>query len=329
MITVVVPAYNAVKTLPACLEALRSQTKPPNEIIVVDDGSQDDTIRVAREHGARVLTPPHQGPAAARNLGIHEACGDIILFTDADCEPVPNWVAEMVQPFTDPDVAGVKGSYLTRQKEGVARLVQCEFEERYDLQEQLKSIDVVDSYAAAFRHEVLNEIGGFDPAFPRADNEDVELSYRLERAGFRLIFNRQAVVYHWHPRTWRAYISRKMKRGYWRMMVYRLYPGKAFVDSYTPQMLKMQIALMYLVLGLSGLGLIYPILAWGAAAAFVGLCSSTLPFVRRAMRRDATLALSAFVFILVRALAFSIGIVGGLVGMIFFRPRLIRRTVDS
>jgi hypothetical protein len=94
-------------------------------------------------------------------------------------------------------------------------------------------------------------------------------------------------------------------------------------------MLKMQIALMYLVLGLSGLGFVYPILAWGAAAAFVGLCFSALPFVQRAMRRDATLALSAFFFILVRALAFSIGIVGGLLGMIFFRPRLIRRTMES
>ncbi|MBU4352886.1 MAG: glycosyltransferase [Nanoarchaeota archaeon] len=322
MISIIIPAYNAAQTLPACLAALQRQTQPPDEIIVVDDGSQDQTAQVARAYGAQLLEQPHQGPAAARNLGIRQARGDIAFFTDADCEPVPTWVAEMMRPFADPRVVGVKGSYRTHQQERVARLAQCEFEERYDRLERLATIDFIDTYAAAFRLAVLREMGGFDPAFPQANNEDVDLSYRLARAGCRLMFNRQAVVYHRHPNTWRAYLCRKIKRGYWRMMVYRLHPGKAMRDSYTPQLLKVQIALMYLVLGLAGLAFVFPPLVWGAVAALIGLWLSAIPFVRRAVQQDNALVIAALVFIVVRALAFAIGVAGGTVGMFFFRPAI-------
>ena len=322
MISVIIPAYNAAQTLPACLAALQGQTRPPGEIIVVDDGSQDQTAQVARAYGVQLLEQPHQGPAAARNLGIRQARGDIILLTDADCEPEPTWVAEMTRPFADPRVVGVKGSYRTYQQERVARLAQVEFEERYDLLERLSTIDFIDTSAAAFRLAALREMGGFDPAFPQAVSEDVEFSYRLARAGYRLVFNRQAVVYHRHPSTWRAYLRRKIKFGYWRMIVYRLHPGKALRDSYTPQLLKVQIVLMYLVLGLAGLAFIFPLLGWGALAALIGLCLSAIPFVRRVAQQDHALVVVAPLFIVMRALASAIGVAGGIVGMFFFRPAL-------
>ncbi|OGO76275.1 MAG: hypothetical protein A3K41_06915 [Chloroflexi bacterium RIFOXYD12_FULL_57_15] len=322
MISVIIPAYNAAQTLPACLAALQGQTRPPGEIIVVDDGSQDQTAQVARAYGVQLLEQPHQGPAAARNLGIRQARGDIILLTDADCEPEPTWVAEMTRPFADPRVVGVKGSYRTYQQERVARLAQVEFEERYDLLERLSTIDFIDTSAAAFRLAALREMGGFDPAFPQAVSEDVEFSYRLARAGYRLVFNRQAVVYHRHPSTWCAYLRRKIKFGYWRMIVYRLHPGKALRDSYTPQLLKVQIVLMYLVLGLAGLAFIFPLLGWGALAALIGLCLSAIPFVRRVAQQDHALVVVAPLFIVMRALASAIGVAGGIVGMFFFRPAL-------
>ena len=325
MISIIVPAYNAAQTLPACLEALQRQTQPPDEIIVVDDGSKDQTSQVARACGVELFEQTHQGPAAARNLGLYNARGDIVLFTDADCEPVSTWVAEMLYPFSDPQVVGVKGSYRTYQQERVARLVQYEFEERYDRLSRLAIIDFIDTYSAAFRSAVLREKGGFDPAFPRADSEDAELSYRLARSGCRLMFNRQAVVYHRHPSTWSAYLHRKIRFSYWRMIVYRLHPGKAVRDSYTPQLLKAQLALMYLVFGLAGLAFISPPLVWGAIAAFIGLWISAIPFSRRAMQQDHTMLIPALVFIVVRTLAFAIGVAGGIAGMFFFRPALLRK----
>lgn len=322
--SIIVPAYNSRGTIASCLEALLHQSVPPSEyeVIVVDDGSTDGTEEIVREYDVTYLPQPHRGPAAARNLGVARAAGDIVLFTDADCEPAADWLAEMLHPFADPDVAGVKGTYRTRQREVVARLAQCEFEERYDRLERLASTDFVDSHAAAFRVRALRKVGGYDPAFPHANNEDVDLSYRLARAGYRLRFNRRAVVYHRHPADWWAYLRLKAGRGHWRMVVYRLHPGKALHDSYTPQLLKLQVLLVYLIAGLAVLAVIWPVLGWAAGACLGGLALSAIPFTRLVARRDPEIANWAPLFVWARALAFAVGVASGLVGMLLFRPTL-------
>ena len=117
--SVIIPAYNAEKHLPACLQALQSQTidRSLYEVIVVDDGSTDRTALVCGDFpGVRVLSQANQGPAAARNNGAKTAQADIVLFTDSDCEPFPDWIEQMISPFLrDADVVGVKGAYRTRQ----------------------------------------------------------------------------------------------------------------------------------------------------------------------------------------------------------------------
>ncbi|MFQ5576479.1 MAG: glycosyltransferase, partial [Anaerolineae bacterium] len=146
MISVIVPAYNAAPTLVACLQALNTQTVPRDayEIIVVDDGSTDDTAAVARRRGARVVTQANAGPAAARNRGVKLAAGDPLLFTDADCIPAPDWIARLSAPFDDPAVAGAKGVYRTGQPELTARFVQLEYEGKYDRLRQQAQIDFID-----------------------------------------------------------------------------------------------------------------------------------------------------------------------------------------
>ena len=323
--SVVIPAYNAAGTLPACLAALAQQTLPSTdfETIVADDGSADNTALVAAGAGAgQVLRLSHRGPAAARNAGIAAARGEIILFTDADCKPAPDWLAQMLRPLDDPGVSGVKGSYKSNQQEVVARLAQCEFEERYDRQARLPSIDFVDSYAAAFRARVLREVGGFNPAFPRANNEDVDLSYRLAECGCRLVFNRQAVVYHRHVASWRSYACLKARRGYWRMAVYRLHPGKALQDSYTPQLLKLQVLLVYLASGMALLSILWPPLLGGTALGVAILLLTTWPFTKLVARLDRPVAPWAPWFLVVRACAFAAGVAAGLGAMLLGRPVL-------
>jgi glycosyltransferase involved in cell wall biosynthesis len=317
MITVVIPAYNAAATLPACLSALQRQTQPADEVIVVDDGSRDETAGVARRLGAAVSGQEHQGPAAARNLGIQLARGEIVLFTDADCEPAPDWVEQMVRSLADPVVSGAKGVYRTRQQQVIARLAQYEFAERYDLLERTSTIDVVDTHAAVFRTTALRQVGGFDPAL--AGNEDVDLSYRLAQAGHTLVFNRLAVVFHQHPATWSRYLRLKVTRGYWRMLVYRYHPGKALRDSYTPQILKMQVLLSLLGIAAAAGMVFWPALGWVAACSLAGLFASAIPFARRVAHSEPALAGWAFLFVVLRALALSIGSAAGLVGMLSFR----------
>jgi glycosyltransferase involved in cell wall biosynthesis len=324
-ISVIVPAYNAATTIDRCLDAVAQQTAPREgyEILVVDDGSADETcIRVTQHRGVSLLTQDHAGPAAARNRGVERARGEIVLFTDADCAPAPDWIEHMVAPFgmsqapqpaAQPPVAGVKGAYLTRQRALVARFVQIEYEERYDRMAREEAIDFVDTYSAGYGREILIQNGGFDTSFPVASVEDQELSFRLARRGYRLVFVPQARVYHWgHPHTVAAYWRRKFKIGYWKVAVVRRHPGKLWRDSHTPPSLKVQM----LLAALGGLcllgGLFWSPVLWGIALSGVGFLLTALPFARRAWRRDPAVAAVAPTLLLVRALALGAGFVVGL-----------------
>jgi glycosyltransferase involved in cell wall biosynthesis len=321
MTSLVIPAFNAQDSLAACLEALSRQTTIPDEVIVVDDGSTDATAETATRYAARLVRQTNQGPAIARNEGVRHAHGDFLLFTDADCEPARDWVAEMVAPFSDPTVVGVKGIYRTRQVERIARLAQCEFEERYERLAGYERIDLVDTYSAAFTLAAFRAAGGFPAGFSEANNEDVELSYRLARAGHKLVFNPRAVVYHRHKASWGAYFRLKMRRGHWRMVVYRLHPAKAVNDTYTPQVLKLQV-LLTLVAAAGALATIRrPWCAFVPMACLVALSVSAVPFGRVVWRKDRPLVPWVLPFVAVRAAAFAIGILSGVVaGLRYRRP---------
>lgn len=310
--SVIVPVLNGKGTIGHCLDSLLNQTIPRHfyEVIVVDDGSSDGTPVEVQKYDVRIDVGPHRGPAAARNRGVDLASGEIILFTDADCRPTEKWMEEMVSPFEEEEIIAVKGAYMTEQSALVSRLVQAEFEERYKLLSRSSAIDFVDSYSAAFRKGAFLEAGGFDCTFPRADNEDVDLSYRVSRLGGRMVFNPRAIVYHLHPETIRDYFKLKFGRGYWRMLVYSRFPGKALKDSYTPAYLKAEVA--GLVVAFFGAAA-FPFLGMLAlAAAVTGMAvflAATFPAFLGGYRAFGTAGLF---FMLVRALALGAGSLWGL-----------------
>lgn len=323
-ISVIIPVYNGAHTLPVCLLALRHQSRPPDEIIVVDDGSTDHSASVAARLGVTVLGQLNAGPAAARNHGARVARGEILLFTDADCVPARDWVEQMVQAMADPTIAGAKGVYRTRQRELVARFVQQEYQDRYDRMAGQPQIDFVDTYSAAYRRSLFLAAGGFDTSFPTASVEDQEFSFRLAAQGQRLVYVPKARVHHRHDHTVGEYARRKYWIGYWKAVVMQRYPAKLVQDSHTPQILKLQMGLV----GVGGVLLLAAMAlnsgtAWVAAGlAWLFFLLSGGPFYRKIARQDMPVLLVAPPLLLVRALALGVGFLLGslrLVGCRYFR----------
>jgi len=313
-LSVIVPAYNAEKTIGECLKSLKDQnTKNKYEIIVVDDGSKDDTEKIVRKFGVELISQKNKGPATARNSGAMAAKGEIIIFVDSDCIASKNWLEEMVNPFTDSKVAGVQGAYLTKQKEILAKYVQLEIEERYDRMKKRKSIDFVGSYSAAYRKKVFDEVNGFDEKFPIASGEDPDLSFKIAKKGHNLVFNPKAKVYHQHPISLLEYLHTKFYRAYWRIRLYNKHKEKIIRDSYTPQRLKIQILLFYIfAISLIAGIIIKPLILISIISLLIFILSS-IPFAIYATKKDFTVAILSPFFLFLRAAMFSGGLIYGFV----------------
>ncbi len=340
--SVIIPARDAEATIADCLGALLHQQGLTHgsdyEIILVDDGSQDKTAQIAEELGVKVIRQPNAGPAAARNTGVEHALGDLVCFTDADCIPTPDWLSQMVAPFNNPDVIGVKGAYLCREKKPVPRFVQQEFEYKYQALAKLPKIDFIDTYSAAYRKSIFLENGGFDPRFPVPSVEDQEFSFRLARKGYHLAFQPAAHVYHSHDLTLWQYIRRKWGIGYWKAFMLRWLPEKTLSDSYTPASQRAQILLIAL-LGLAIVGsLFYTPLLWVALVVFLLFLVSASPFLRLVAKNDPLVLISAVPLLMVRALALGFGLLAGFLlpprikmpprsGLTFIE-RFAKRTLD-
>jgi glycosyltransferase involved in cell wall biosynthesis len=312
-VSIIIPVRNGAGTLAACLEALTHQTQPPAEIIVVDDGSVDATVTVAHSFGVIVLSQKPRGPAAARNTGAAHATGDVLLFTDADCAPAPDWVAEMIAPLIDLNVTGVKGAYRTRQTGLVPRFVQQEYQAKHDRTAQLAAIDFIDTYSAAYRTDIFLAHGGFSTAFPTPSVEDHELAARLAAAGHTLVFNPRAVVYHQHDATLKDYVKRKLRMGYWKAWLVRQHPAVFWGDSHTPLSQRVQIVLWPLgvIMALAALG--WPPLWPYAQLLFAFFYALSLSFLCTVAHRDPAVLLIAPLLLLARAVALGLGLLWGAV----------------
>lgn len=289
----------------------QSAPRTQYEIVIVDDGSRDNTREVVEQYDVTLVSQTNQGPAAARNLGVSQASGEIVLFTDADCAPTVNWIEEMVRPFENPEIVGVKGAYQTRQRELVARFVQIEYEHKYDKMRKDQYIDFVDTYSAGYRKTVFEDHGGFDPIFPMAAGEDIEFSHRLAERGYKMVFAPQAIVYHQHADSLLKYLRRKFYVGFWRVVRYRRYPRRMIRDSHTPQTLKIQVGLAVLL----AISLVSTVFWRGSlVGVMVLLCLfflSELPFCLKALKKDLGVGLISPALLFLRATALGFGFVAG------------------
>ena len=320
--SVIIPAYNAENTLSNCLQALleQSTSKDEYEIIVIDDGSKDKTVEVARDWGVKVISQPKLGPAIARNKGAVEAKGDVLLFIDSDCIADYHWLEEMLKPFSDFNIAGVQGNYKTKQNELIARFAQIEIEDRYNIMRRYKYIDFIGTYAAGYRKDIFIKMGMFDNSFPIASGEDADFSYRLSQCGYKMVFNLKAIVYHKHPSTLKSYLKQKYWRAYWRNLAYKKSKKKTLQDTYTPQILKLQILLILLILlTIFFLPWLGKIVWYEISLLLLIFFASTIPFAYFAAKNDLLVSILSPMLIFLRSLIFLFGISSGFANEIILK----------
>lgn len=218
--TVIVPNYNHASSLPLCLAAIARQTYTPLEVVVVDDRSTDDSVAIARAHGATVIsTPVNGGAAAARNLGARHARGEILFFVDSDGALAPDAVANAVAMLqADPGLGAVCGI------EDPDPLVRDSAVEDYRaLQHHYWSIasegEVSFLFSAMFaiRAEVFAEIGPFDPRLRHT--EEVDYGHRLT-ARYRMRSTSRIGGRLDHDDTLRPLLRKLFHRGRLRVPVY-------------------------------------------------------------------------------------------------------------
>lgn len=211
-ISIVIPVLNAARLLPGCLESIRRLERGGQglEILVVDNGSTDDTASVARERGATVLTESRPGPYAARNRGAAAARGEIIAFTDADCILDSGWAMALEAAMAQLDA--VCGLSLGAAGGRIARLVQ----ERYEANLRGRADahpprPVFDTRNAAVTRDMFRRVGGFDARLD--DFSDDLFGIAVHLSGGRVGFREEMRVTHIHPETLSAVWRRQVRHG--------------------------------------------------------------------------------------------------------------------
>jgi glycosyltransferase involved in cell wall biosynthesis len=224
-ISVVIPTYQRRGSVERVLEALARQTLPHDafEVIVSIDGSDDGTgDMVTQYHAAytlRALWQPNRGRAAACNAGIRTARGDVIVLLDDDMEPAPGCLAGHLAAHPAGSRHAVVGAAPIRfdaASPPVVEFMGIGFDWRLrKLGEPGHVMTFRETYTGNFsvRRDVVLEVGAFDEGFTAYGHEDYELALRLERAGVRLTFSREALAHQHYEKSYAALARNAVARG--------------------------------------------------------------------------------------------------------------------
>lgn len=179
LVSVVIACYNQARFLRRAIESARNQTYPRIEIVVVDDGSTDDTAAVAAELGARCIRQANRGPAAARNRGLQECAGEYVVFLDADDRLLPHGVEANVDAFMERPEAGLVSGWGRREYERVwiPPLTPPEQDSYTVILEQSYGCE----HQEMQRRDALIAVGGYDESDSIRATEDWDLHLRMAR----------------------------------------------------------------------------------------------------------------------------------------------------
>ncbi len=212
-VSVVVCSYNGGRTLPQCLQSLMRLEYPDYEIILIDDGSTDNTAEIAaRFPDVRTIRQSNQGLSAARNVGLHAARGSIVAYVDSDAYADPHWLAHLVAQLKHSGADAIGGPNLAPEDGRVSACVAAAPGQPMHVLESDQVAEHIPGCNMAFCREALLAINGFDAQFLKA-GDDVDVCWRLQQAGYWITFAPGAFVWHHRRQTPRAYLRQQAGYG--------------------------------------------------------------------------------------------------------------------
>ena len=298
-ISIVIPVLDRAQELVRCLDSIALVDYPSDriQVIVVDDGSRDDSARVARDRGALVVSSggTRRGPAAARNVGASQAYGELLAFIDSDCSASTQWLAELVPLFSDARVAAVGGqvdgmccaSGVDRYEAVMSSLslgTRARFGSSGDDTFYLPSCNLL------VRRTLFLSVNGFVDSMHVG--EDVDLTWRLRDAGWTIAYLPAGRILHEHRSTLRSFMSRRFDYGTSEGTLQKRHPfrRKRFV---LPPLLGLVLALL----------LTAPYVGWWPMPVGAGLVlTDAAVYRRRLIRRGAQVGFGAILGGRLRAL---------------------------
>ncbi len=248
-VSVVVPTYNAEKTIGPLLDSLLNLDYPEYEVIIVNDGSTDRTKEIVERYPVRLINQPNCGASAARDAGFRVAASDIVAYVDSDVTVARDWLRELVQAFSDPTVAATTGQTIFLRNDTIASWLRSLDIARRNAHRK-RYTRLANGPNSAFRRAVLAEVGGFDPRWYHA--EDTEVSYRIVLKGHRIQYVPEAIVYHVPEEDWRNYLRKRYRdaKAFTRILArYALHA--TFADDFVSTGMKVQppVFLLTVILG--------------------------------------------------------------------------------
>ncbi len=314
-VSIVVPAHNEEGTIKRCLESLRSQDYPDKiEIIVVDDGSRDQTVTIARQYRVKVLRQAHSGPGAARNRGVEEASYEIIGFLDADDAADRQWLKECFPHLNERKVAAVGCLEHPLNHSKFATLVWLEkYHKLLALPERTSHIG---SSGCLYKRTVFLKLGGFNTRLLAA--EDMELCNRAREKGYDLIFIKERLFRVLYPDNLVQYFFDQVRKGgYLVLFHWQIKGSRAGGGSYTGLLDYIQALFPFAFLSslffLDGfkiaiVGVILFLLLLGINAPYLGLFFNE----RKNLRIGVRWTLFVPLYLVIRSIIWGIGLLYGL-----------------
>jgi len=239
-ISLYIPSYNGAKYLPMCIRCVLRQTYPIDEVIVLDDGSEDETAAIVSKFQVKLVKHHHnKGIAGARNTAIMATRNDFVVSIDADCLIGPTWLEECMKNFINSRVAAVGGMLVERNNKKIADRWRAAHMKHHWGKKKSVNPGFLSGSNVVIRKEAFRHIGLYNEKRFRTNYEDVDLSLRLKENGFDLIYEPNAIAWHIREDTygsllrtywgWRQYVWDRM---FLRRLLFHLFRGiKLILDD--------------------------------------------------------------------------------------------------